>query len=105
YDKGDGRDQYQRGENPLHDRRSASIRLSSLSLPAASPGVALRPPNRRSRFWYSNTACSRSVRVKSGHSVSVTYNSEYAICHSRKLEMRISPDVRIRRSGSGQDAV
>ena len=40
-------------------------------------------------------------RRKSGHSVSVTQISEYAICHSRKLLTRISPLVRISRSGSG----
>ena len=27
--------------------------------------------------------------------------SEYAICHSRKFEIRCSPEVRITRSGSG----
>ena len=33
------------------------------------------------------------------------FNSVYAICHSKKLEIRISPDVRMSRSGSGQGAV
>ena len=30
------------------------------------------------------------------------YSSAYAICHSRKFEIRCSPDVRMSRSGSGQ---
>jgi hypothetical protein len=38
---------------------------------------------------------------KSGHSRSLKNSSEYAACHSRKLLMRISPPVRISRSGSG----
>src|SRR5215208_6972435 len=46
------------------------------------------PPYRRSRFWYARTASSRSRFRKSGHSVSVTQISAYAICHKRKLLTR-----------------
>jgi len=41
----------------------------------------------------------------SGQGVDVTQISAYAICHSRKFEMRISPLVRMSRSGSGCPAV
>src|SRR5690606_3820185 len=67
--------------------------------------VGLRPPYRRSRFWYSSTAWSRWLARKSGHSVSVTQISAYAICQSRKLLTRSSPLVRMSRSGSGCPAV
>ena len=43
--------------------------------------------------------------LKSGHSVSVTYISVYAICQRRKLLNLISPLVLMRRSGSGMPAV
>lgn len=46
-------------------------------------------------------ASSSFSAVKSGQYVSVKYSSVYASCHSRKLEMRSSPPVRMNRSGSG----
>ena len=40
-----------------------------------------------------------------GQYTSVKYSSEYAICHSRKLETLSSPEVRSTRSGSGRPLV
>ena len=45
------------------------------------------------------------ARRNSGQFRSVNQNSEYAICHNKKLLTRISPLVRINRSGSGNPAV
>ena len=63
------------------------------------------PPNRRSRLPYSRTASQRLSGPKSGQSVGVKKNSEYADCQSRKLLMRCSPEVRMIRSGSGRSRV
>src|ERR1019366_1124969 len=66
----DDRDERGGSQEPLHDGRSASMRSGSPGSAAPSTGSAtrppLRPPQRRSRFWYSSTARSRSVREKSG---------------------------------------
>ena len=62
------------------------------------------PPYLRSRRLYSATAASMSAGVKSGHSTSVKYSSEYADSHMRKLDRRISPPGLITRSGSGMPA-
>ena len=43
--------------------------------------------------------------LKSGQYSGVKYNSEYDICHIKKLLILSSPPVLIRRSGSGIDAV
>ena len=63
--------------------------------------VAHRPPKRLRRPAYSSSAWRRSRSPKSGQRVSTKTSSEYAICQSRKFDIRNSPEVRIRRSGSG----
>src|SRR2546427_6470627 len=52
---------------------------------------ALVFPKRRSRFWKSSMASSRSSSPKSGQSVSVKWISAYASCQRRKFETRNSP--------------
>ena len=42
---------------------------------------------------------------KSGHITGMNTSSVWAICHNRKLLMRCSPLVRIKRSGSGMPLV
>src|SRR5207245_9724325 len=59
------------------------------------------PPYRRCLFAKSSTAANKSFLVKSGHSFGVTYISLYESCQSRKFDKRISPDVRMSKSGSG----
>src|SRR5262249_8884829 len=58
-------------------------------------------PKRRSRCWNAHSASASFDLLKSGQSTSLVKNSVYASCQSRKFEMRCSPPVRIRRSGSG----
>src|SRR5690606_21198929 len=65
----------------------------------AVPGTS--PPNLRTRRAYSAKAASSSSSPKSGQQTGVTYSSVYETCHSRKLLMRISPAVRMSRSGGG----
>ena len=50
-------------------------------------------------------ASNKSSFLKSGHNFSVKNNSEYAICHNKKLLILNSPLVRINNSGSGISAV
>ena len=58
-------------------------------------------PKRRSRELNSSIATSNASSPKSGHNSGITTSSAYATCHNKKFERRISPEVRISRSGSG----
>mmetsp|Transcript_32258 Transcript_32258/g.55045 ORF Transcript_32258/g.55045 Transcript_32258/m.55045 type:complete len:89 (+) Transcript_32258:173-439(+) len=59
------------------------------------------PPKRLFRFPYHTNAFSKATSSKSGHNKSVKYNSAYAASHNKKFDNRVSPDVRMIKSGSG----
>ena len=105
-----------------HDEaaKSAQAGAKTISQRAGSATAAVRQPSAQHRARALRAAaarrCDRSAAGaagrtrapggtprsrKSGHSVSVTYISVYASCQRKKLRMRISPLVRMSRSGSG----
>ena len=57
------------------------------------------------RSWNDRNARKKSILRKAGQYTSAKYSSAYAICHSKKLLIRSSPDVRKIKSGSGRLAV
>ena len=83
--------------------------LEGFTLPASrGPPPGRRQVGRRTcarDLHRRRQAESRSSSRKSGQRVGVTQSSVYEICQSRKLLIRISPAVRIRRSGSDIPAV
>src|SRR5690606_15948694 len=80
---------------------AVSFPVSSVAAVPSSPLWSTAPPNRRSRLAYSRHASHSWVRSKSGNRVSWKTNSAYADSHSRKFDVRSSPEGRRNRSTSG----
>ncbi len=99
---GDGQDRAAQGQHDEQDRDKDGRRDGPLAH-ASRPGR--QRPNRRWRRANSMSASSKASGPKAGHSRSVKYSSAYCACQIRKLLIRCSRPVRIRRSSGGRPTV
>ena len=85
---------------PIWILRGRARPSSSSGAPQVEHVSGFIPRTSASDLGKFTTAFRRSRRRKEGQKTSVKYNSEYAICHNRKLETCSSPEVR--RSSQGR---